>query len=218
MMGSCIYLFYIFFSGSNFVWWSETWTRSSIYLYSFDLLFDLALLVVTRAVHGERDESGAGWYWPGFVGCDRSSSWRMWWVRCWMVLTWLCWLWQEQFMENVMSQVLDGIDLALLVVTGAVHGERVESDAGWYWPGFVGCDRSSSWSAWWVRCWKWSTWLGLGQCPATRLCISTSSSLCCWQCWATVPASWPFSETTTMRSSSRCTHYLCGFHLFILYI
>ena len=39
---------------------------------------------------------------------------------------------QEQFMENVMSQVLDGIDLAVLVVTGAVHGERDESGAGWY--------------------------------------------------------------------------------------
>ena len=35
-------------------------------------------------------------------------------------------------MENVMSQVLDGIDLAVLVVTGAVHGERDESGAGWY--------------------------------------------------------------------------------------
>ena len=31
-----------------------------------------------------------------------------------------------------MNQVLDGIDLAVLVVTGAVHGERDESGVGWY--------------------------------------------------------------------------------------
>ena len=47
-------------------------------------------------------------------------------------LTWLCLLWNEQFMENLMSQVLDGIDLAVLVVTGTVHGACDESGAGWY--------------------------------------------------------------------------------------
>ena len=35
-------------------------------------------------------------------------------------------------MECVMSQVLAGIDLAVLVVTGAVHGERDKSGAGCY--------------------------------------------------------------------------------------
>ena len=35
-------------------------------------------------------------------------------------------------MENMMNQVLDGIDLAVLVVTGAVHGAYDESGAGWY--------------------------------------------------------------------------------------
>ena len=40
-------------------------------------------------------------------------------------------------MENVMSQVLDGIDLAVLVVTGAVHGARDESGAGSDQPGSV---------------------------------------------------------------------------------
>ena len=35
-------------------------------------------------------------------------------------------------MEPMMNQVLDGIDLAVLVVTGAAHGACDESGAGWY--------------------------------------------------------------------------------------
>ena len=40
-------------------------------------------------------------------------------------------------MECVMSQVLAGIDLAVLVVTGAVHGTCDESGAGSDQPGSV---------------------------------------------------------------------------------